>query len=413
MTGVQTCALPISANQPDAANEAEAVEIEKLVYGGAGLARRDGQVLLAPYVLPGERVKLEPVKRGPEARVVERLTDSPERIAAPCPYFGQCGGCQYQHAQYAAQLQWKVGILKEQFARVGKFEFPGEIQVVSGPEYGYRNRSQFQMVEGRIGYFEEGSHHLVPVKDCAITSPTIIDALKKLRNIFPVFIKRFEFFTNGTEVQLNVLDTEKPIAKRFFEACAEIVPGILSPALDYTVGEDVFRVAHGSFFQVNRFLIDKMLEVSLAGVKGGELAFDLYCGVGLFTLPLARKFERVTGVELGTSATRDLETNLERAQVKNVKGIKNLAESWLAGVTETPDFVLADPPRAGLGKQAVAELVRLKARELVLVSCDPATLARDLAGLKAGGFDVHEVTLIDLFPQTYHLETIVRLRHAG
>ena len=306
-----------------------------------------------------------------------------------------------------------MGILREQFQRVGKFEFPGEIEIVSGPEYGYRNRSQFQMVEGRIGYFEEGTHDLVPVKDCAISSPKIIESLKKLRNIFPVFIRRFEFFTNETEVQLNVLDTERPIAKRFFESCNEVIDGILSPALDYKVGDDVFKVSHGSFFQVNRFLIEKMLSTSLAGLKGGELAFDLYCGVGLFTLPLARRFGRVTAVELGTSATRDLETNIERAQVKNVKAIKNLAESWLAGVTETPDFVLADPPRAGLGKQAVVELNRLKARELVVVSCDPATLARDLAGLKAGGFEIESVSLIDLFPQTYHLETIVRLRHRG
>ena len=400
--------VEVAGNVPENA----AVEIEKMVYGGSGLARRAGQVLLAPYVLPGERVKLE-VTRGVQARVVERLTDSLQRVAAPCPYFGQCGGCQYQHAGYAAQLKWKVEILREQFRRVGKFEFPGEIEIVSGPEYGYRNRSQFQMVEGRIGYFEEGTHDLVPVKECAISSPKIVESLKKLRNLFPGLVRRFELFTNETQVQLNVLDTERPIAKRFFEACAEQVDGIMSPALDYAVGDDIFRVSHGSFFQVNRFLIEKMLDASLAHQTGGELAFDLYCGVGLFTLPLARRFTRVTAVELGTSATRDLEFNLERSNLTNVRGIKNLAESWLAGVTETPDFVLADPPRAGLGKQAVAELNRLKARELVVVSCDPATLARDVAGLKAGGFEIMSATLIDLFPQTYHLETIVRLRHPG
>ena len=284
--------------------------------------------------------------------------------------------------------------------------------MIAGPEYGYRNRSQFQMVEGRIGYFEEGTHDLVPIKECAISSPTIIDALKKLRNLFPGFVRRFELFTNETQVQLNVLDTERPIARRFFEACAAQVDGILSPALDYKVYDDVFRVSHGSFFQVNRFLVERMLDAALAGVKGGEVAFDLYSGVGLFTLPLARRFQKVTAVELGTSANRDLEANLERAKIGNVKGIKNLAESWLAGVTERPDFVLADPPRAGLGKQAVLELNRLKPRELVLVSCDPATLARDVAGLKAGGFEIASVSLMDLFPQTYHLETIVRLRHS-
>jgi 23S rRNA (uracil1939-C5)-methyltransferase len=394
------------------------VEIEKLVYGGSGLARRDGQVLLAPFVLPGERVKLEPsLKKGVAARVVERLSDSPERIKAPCPYFGVCGGCQYQHAKYPAQLQAKVAILREQFSRVGKFDFPGEIQIVSGPEYHYRNRSQFQMSEGRIGYFEEGSHDLVPVRECIISSPVINNALDKLRGMVPDFVRRFELFTNETEVQFNVLDTGRPLAKRFFEACAERINGILSPALDYKAGDDLFRVSHSSFFQVNRFLIGKMIEASLSGVaaegKGGDTAFDLYCGVGLFTLPLARRFRKVVGVELGTSASRDLEFNLERAKISNVRAVKNQAEQWLAAVTEAPDFVLADPPRAGLGKLAVSELNRIKPRELVIVSCDPATLARDLAGLRAGGFELISATLIDLFPQTYHLETIVRLRHSS
>ena len=369
-------------------------------------------MLLAPYVLPGEKVKLEAV-RGVAARVVERLSDSPERAAPPCPYFGKCGGCQYQHARYGAQLKWKSDILREQFQRVGKFEFTGEIQVISGPEYGYRNRSQFQMLEGRIGYFEEGTHDLVPIKECIISSPKIVESLKKIRNLIPGIVRRFELFTNETQVQLNVLDTERPIAKRFFEACAEHLDGIMSPALDYTVGGDVFRVSHGSFFQVNRFLVERMIDAALADVKGGDIAFDLYCGVGLFTLPLARRFAKVTAVELGTSASRDLEFNLMRAKASNVRGIKNLAESWLAGVTERPDFVLADPPRAGLGKQAVAELNRLKPRELVIVACDPATLARDLAGLRTGGFEIASVSLIDLFPQTYHLETIVRMRHSG
>ncbi|HEY3738291.1 MAG TPA: class I SAM-dependent RNA methyltransferase, partial [Bryobacteraceae bacterium] len=283
----------------------------------------------------------------------------------------------------------------------------------SGPDYGYRNRSQFQMVDGRIGYFEEGSHDLVPVKQCIISSPMINEALAKLRDLIPNFVRRFELFTNETEVQFNVLDTGRPLAKRFFEACAQRVNGVLSSSLDYKVGDDTFHVSHSSFFQVNRFLIEKMIESVLEGVEGGESAFDLYCGVGLFTLPLARRFKKVTGVELGTSASRDLEFNLERAQVTNVRAVKNQAENWLAAITETPDFVLADPPRAGLGKLAVAELNRLKPRELVIVSCDPATLARDLAGLLKGGFEIAGATLIDLFPQTYHLETMVRLRHSG
>lgn len=353
-------------------------------------------------------------KKGINAKVASRLTDSPDRVTPPCSYFGACGGCQYQHAAYPAQLAAKQDILREQFKRVGKFEYPGEIAVISGPEYGYRNRSQFQMAAGRIGYFEEGTHDLVPVRHCAISSPTIVEALKKLRNLFPQFVRRFEFFTNEKEVQLNVLDTGRPIAKRFFEECARHVDGILSPSLEYRAGEDTFRVSHSSFFQVNRFLIERMVEAALDGIEDGDQAFDLYCGVGLFTLPLARKFKNVTAVELGSSATQDLAFNIERSGLSNIRPIKNSAESWLAGFDgPTPDFVLADPPRAGLGKAGVAELVRIKPRQLVVVSCDPATLARDLAQLRAGGYEIDKVTLIDLFPQTLHIESIVRLRYTG
>jgi 23S rRNA (uracil1939-C5)-methyltransferase len=381
------------------------------VYGGSGLARVDGEVLLVPGVLPGEQIRL--AKKGRlKAQAVERLTGSPERIPAPCPHFGACGGCQYQHARYPAQLEWKAGILREQFKRVGKFEYTQPIATLAGPEYGYRNRSQFQVAEGRIGYFEEGSHDLVPVKDCLISSPAIIGALKKIRNFVPHFVRRFELFTNETEVQLNVLDTGRPIAKAFFEKCAAVVPGILSPALDYRVGGDRFRVSHASFFQVNRFLLERMVE-AVVGQSSGGTAFDLYCGVGLFTLPLARQFAKVVGVELGASASRDLEFNIERAGISNIRTVRNQAESWLAAITDSPDLIVADPPRAGLGKAAVAELNRLKPRELVLAACDPSTLSRDLAGLLAGGFEITSVTMVDLFPQTYHLEAVIRLRHSS
>jgi 23S rRNA (uracil1939-C5)-methyltransferase len=199
------------------------------------------------------------------------------------------------------------------------------------------------------------------------------------------------------------------VARRFFDGCAKIVPGADRPHLDYTVGEFQYRVSHKSFFQVNRFLIEPLVQAVVDGEEEGGTAFDLYAGVGLFTLPLARRFAKVTSVEIGGAANGDLQFNLERAGLK-ARGVFNRTEDWLASARETPDLVLADPPRTGLGKVSVRELLRLKSPRLTIVSCDPATLARDLKDLIAGGYEIADLTLIDMFPQTFHLETIVKLR---
>jgi 23S rRNA (uracil1939-C5)-methyltransferase len=382
------------------------VEIEKWVYGGAGLSRTDGQVLLTPFVLPGERVRVEPLDKL-NARLLEVVTASPVRRAAPCRHFESCGGCQYQHAPYDLQLKGKVEILLEQLRRVGKIEPSVAIRTLAGEEFGYRNRTQFHQMEGRVGYFAEGTHDLVPIESCPISSPAIQRAYAGIRPLLPRFVRRFELFTNEQETLVNILDTERPVAKRFFEACAAQFPGADQPALDYPVGSDRFQVTHSSFFQVNRFLVAPLVELALEGAEG-ESAFDLYCGVGLFSVPLARRFAQVTAVELGNSAWRDLKFNAERAGV-SVKAVRNRAEDYLAGVTEAPDFVLADPPRSGLGKAAVSELLRLRPRQLTIISCDPATLARDLNALLAG-YTLETMTLVDLFPQTLHLETVVRLK---
>lgn len=169
-------------------------------------------------------------------------------------------------------------------------------------------------------------------------------------------------------------------------------------------------MGHRSFFQVNRFLLEALAECALEGAEGAE-GLDLYAGVGLFTVPMARRMARVTGVESGGSAARDLEFNLAAAGVP-ATARRMQAEQYLEGLTKTPEFVLADPPRAGLGKRVVQELLRLRPPRLNIVSCDPATLARDLAALCAAGYAVEAVTLVDLFPQTFHIESVVRLRLA-
>ncbi|MEP6539187.1 MAG: RsmD family RNA methyltransferase, partial [Bryobacteraceae bacterium] len=313
------------------------------------------------------------------------------------------------------QLAQKVIILREVLQRVGKLAV-GEIETVSGEPWGYRNRSQFQFRDGKLGYLEAGSHTLVPITHCPISSPKMNEALLVLQQMmkdrrFPQFIKAIELFTNETEVQVNVLETAKPVAKHFFEWCAERIPGAAAGALDYAAGGDVFRVSHNSFFQVNRHLVDRLVAVALDGVSG-DSALDLYAGGGLFSLALARKFGNVTAVESGTSATEDLKFNAQRAGV-TLTVVKRSVEDYLGTPDGVPDFVLADPPRAGLGKRAVADLIRLKPRAITIVSCDPATLARDLSPLVGAGYQIGKTTLVDLFPQTFHMETVVQLQMEG
>jgi 23S rRNA (uracil1939-C5)-methyltransferase len=380
------------------------VTIEKWVYGGYGLARTDSGVVLTPYVLPGEVATIGPVQKA-HAPLLAIATPSPDRATPPCPLFTRCGGCHYQHAPYAFQLQQKVAILREQLQRVGKIAFPGEIHVISGEPLGYRNRVQFHVENGRIGYIAGGSHKLVPVEgDCPIASPRLNQALAGLREQihdarWPKFVKVIELFTNETELQINVVDATKPVARRFYDWLESVA------ALDYETAAGKFRVSPKSFFQVNRFLVDPLVEAAIGG-KGGEVAIDLYAGAGLFALPLAKQFAKVTGVEAGSAAAHDLRFNAERAGVA-VEAVYQRVEDFLMQFEGSADFILADPPRAGLGPTVVDELKRIAPQRLTIVSCDPATLARDLAAMPE--YRIDKLTLVDLFPQTFHMETVVDL----
>jgi len=389
------------------------VSIDKWVYGGEGLARIDGRVVLVPSVLPTEAVRID-FGKDVHASLVEVLTPAPERVTPTCPLFTICGGCHYQHAPYEYQLARKVEILREQLQRVGKIKFEGEIDAISGPPLGYRNRAQFHVSfekgGGKIGYLAARSHELVPVEgECPVSSPRLNQALAEMRARlgdprFPRFVQAVEIFTNETDIQINVIESEHAVARRFYEWCES------KQAIDYQTSFGKFRVSSKSFFQVNRFLVEKLVEAAIPE-QGGELALDLYAGVGLFALQMARRFRSVTAVETGSSAAHDLEFNASRAELA-VKVEQARVEDYLErlqGASGTaPEFVLADPPRAGLGKDVVGHLQRLAPPRLTIVSCDPATLARDLAGLSS--YEIESLTMVDLFPQTYHLETIARLR---
>lgn len=371
--------------------------IEKLVYGGDGLARTDGKVEFIPYSIPGE-----------EWTDGTLTLPSPERIDARCPYFARCGGCHYQHMPYERQLAAKKSILEETLARLGKIVSPG-IDIVSGEPWEYRNRVQLHFDRGQFGFHAAGSKKLVAINECPISSPGIIRALDTLREMrrdkrFPRFLQTVELFTNENETLVNVLETAKPVNRRFFEWCAEGIPGALDSALTYPTSAGSFRVSHKSFFQVNRFLIDRLIELALESAEGTS-ALDLYAGVGLFSRPLSERFEKVTAVEVVRSATSDLAVNSPKTRIVQ----QSVEDHLAAAANDSPDFVLADPPRSGLGKRVVESLLRLKPSKLTIVSCDPATLARDLAALAAGGYAIGKMTLIDLFPQTFHIETVTHL----
>ena len=416
------------------------VKIEKLVYGGEGLAHHDGATVFVPFVLPAERasvVEVERHKKFVRAHLERVLEASPERTTARCPHFLACGGCHYQHIPYEAQLRFKSEILQETLRRIGRIDWPGKICVHASPAWGYRNRAQWKVrplrVGGRpgIGYFRAGSSALEPVEECALLSPLLERTLAALRealakNELPGGLLEIEAFADASDEKLllTIAFTEFPSrADGLAEKFRALLPGLETlllhePAhekmelfgpgfLIYEAGGARYRVGHLSFFQVNRFLVEELRDEVAGEGPHGLLALDLFAGVGLFSAALARNFERVVAVESNPAAERDLETNAANFHSVQVHGaeVERFLEMW----RETPDLVVLDPPRAGVARGALARLSSLAPRRIVYLSCDPSTLARDLALLLARDYAIEEVHLFDLFPQTYHIESLVRL----
>jgi 23S rRNA (uracil1939-C5)-methyltransferase len=430
--------------------------IEKLVYGGEGLTRLpadehgSGKAVFVPFVLPGENVEavLREEKPGfARARLEEILTPSPRRINPLCPYFQRCGGCHYQHTDYEHQLEIKAAILKENLRRIAKLELDRELKIHPSPPWNYRNRSRFKVQAGAefaLGYFKFNSHELLPVAECPISSPLINRALTVMWQLgragkVPPGIQEIEFFCNGDDTQLlsevycaPEVPTE-PFAAELKSALAEI-SGVVFFAtrslkaegqgdprelgssgagnLIYATKLASYRVSAGAFFQVNRHMADELVDIVVGRTAGGHAdtagtVLDLYAGVGLFSSVLNREFERVIAVESSPTSHADLLYN----SPANVKAVRATTEQYLENAAGKlrPSLVVVDPPRSGLGEKVIKGLVKLAAPRITYVSCDPATLSRDLARLLQSGYRVEEAHLVDLFPQTYHLESVFHL----
>ena len=427
------------------------ISIEKLVYGGDGLAHADGNTVFVPYVLPGEEVRAAAKSKRKKlvwAQLLEVTAASAQREGARCPHFQTCGGCHYQHILAAEQLRLKKEILRETLSRLGGIQWSGVIQEHSAQPYGYRNRAQWAVRDANpraIGYFLPESSVIVPIDECPVLSPLLAKTFGQLQelarsNRLPEKALEIEAFADSADanVALNVAFERFPraaaeLAGAFREALPQLESLLLADEskdrfelsgpgyLFQEAGGFRYRVSHLSFFQVNRFLIEDLLQ-SVVGSAKGEAALDLYAGVGFFTLPLTRAFKRVVSVDANLAATRDLHVNAESAGVAVISHNEHV-EEFLRKTSEKPDFVVLDPPRSGLGAEAAAKLAELGAAEIVYLSCDPSTLARDLAvltGSKKSGdaasaptrYEIADMHLFDLFPQTYHIETLVRLRRA-
>lgn len=395
--------------------ETHEVTIEKLVYGGDGLARIGTQAVFVPFAATGDRllVRITEVERNYARAVIEEMIDpSPARRRPPCKYFGHCGGCQLQHLDYRAQLEAKAAFVVESLRRLGRIEWNDEIEIRSAAEFGYRSRAEIKVArddagQARIGYFRSGTQELCEVDDCVILLPAANRELQRLR-AEPSLISN-----DATRVYLTVGDDEVIVTPATGENDrAEELDAL--GAASQQIGGMRYRFGVRSFFQGNRLLVEELLRVAV-GEARGAFAVDLYAGVGLFSLQLARVFDQVCAVEGNRTAAAHGAENVRANGVANVRYEPISVEAWLkykSSECSRPDLVLLDPPRAGAGPQVIERLAALSPAAVTYVSCDPATLARDLRLLLDYGYRIDALTALDLFPQTFHVETVAQLRLA-
>ena len=403
------------------------VEITTPVYGGEGMGRlADGRAVFVPYCLPGELVRVAIVeeKRGfARARLLEVVRPSLQRIAPRCRHFGVCGGCHYQHAGYAAQLEIKRAVVRDQLQRIGSIPDPPVMDVVPSPAaWNYRNTIQFHLdPAGRVGFQQWGSHEVVPIVECHLPADELNQIWPRLDLEALPSLERIELRQGADGEALLVLHSSD-LAAPEFSVDFPISAVHLSPAGkiilagdDYILMEVLgrtFKVSADSFFQVNTAQAAAMVSYLLEALPldPNVTVLDVYCGVGLFSAFLAPRVRRCIGVELSEAACDDYAVNLD--EFDNVELYQGDAGQILPHLNLRPELVLVDPPRAGIERAVLDALVTMQPQTIAYISCDPATLARDLKRLLAAGYQLAQVKPFDLFPQTYHVESVALIKHS-
>ncbi|HYW72952.1 MAG TPA: class I SAM-dependent RNA methyltransferase [Pyrinomonadaceae bacterium] len=406
------------------------VTIERILPGGLGLAHVDGKTVMVTLAAPGDRLRVRVEREKANlcfASIAEIIEPSPDRVEPPCPYFGRCGGCNFQQMNYQAQLAAKVEIVRDCLHRITRIEDIPEFAIIPAPnEWHYRARAQWQYDADRkrLGYFESGSRRVCDVAECAVLVPELQRVLESLRDEMAQ-----DSIAGGAQYFRAITgDEDASVATGFSRATPRLkargqtarVGRPADPAsqdqmkeISRTIAGETYRANAESFFQTNVELLPKLIELAI-GAERGETALELYSGIGLFTLPLARRFRLVTAVEYDADAADFGKKNLRNAGLTNVTVERADVGNWLAWNQLNPklaslDFILLDPPRTGAESRVIDGILRLKPKRICYVSCDPATLARDLRKLIAGGYSLDSIVAFDMFPQTHHVETIVNL----
>lgn len=390
-------------------------------YGGEALGRADdGRVVFVAFALPGERVRValtEQHSRWARARLLDVIEPSPDRIEARCQHFGQCGGCHYQHMPYPLQLEAKAAVLAEQLDRIGGFSSAPVADTIGSPEpWNYRNRLRFHLTEsGRLGFFEWGRHQVFPLQVCHLPLPAIDQLWPQLELEALGGLQEVELRSDGQgEPTLILHGRGQPELTLNLDLPASVIwlseEGVTVLAGDpygwMEVRGETFRLSPGAFFQTNSSILDRLVEEVLqaADPQPDMSILELYAGVGMFSRFFAAAGARVTAVEQGPLACADFEVNL--ASFEGVELYEASVEEALPAISGDQDIIFVDPPRGGLGAGVVDEIIRREPRRLVYLSCDPATMARDGKRLAADGFQLAAAIPLDLFPQTYHIESL-------
>jgi 23S rRNA (uracil1939-C5)-methyltransferase len=420
------------------------VRIQSVAFKGYGVTRIHGKVIFVPYGVTGDRGWIEIVeekKKYSMGRFIQVVEPSPWRVNPQCPYFGRCGGCQWQHIDYSVHGELKKEILREILKRLGKLKEIPPIRVTSSPKsYAYRVRVQLKVKGKSMGYYQEGTHRIVEIDHCPISNPFVNQIIRSLREESVPFLPLEEIEINvSPEEERGVLllhplshdhgieDFSKtflqrhPILRGIAVARKDGLSFFGDPYLNFTIplnqGEEKrslgFRISPGSFLQVNleqnQRLIQTVLEFS--EVNEGEKVLDLYAGAGNLTLPLAMGAKEVLGIDENGMAIEDGRYNAGRNGIQNGNFIHGKVEDVLKGFTKKPDLIVLDPPRTGC-KPVLDQVVRLKPQKIVYVSCEPTTFSRDLSLFSERGYSLQGLDLIDMFPQTYHMEVIGLLQQS-
>jgi 23S rRNA (uracil1939-C5)-methyltransferase len=404
-------------------NDLMNIRIENLAYGGEAIGRLpDGRAVFIPYAIPGELVQVRLVEEKPHyarAELNSVLEPSPRRIEARCSHFSTCGGCHYQHMDYPTQLEGKSTILREQLERIGGFKELPEIEVIASPGacWNYRNHVQFHLTsQGKAGFQKMHSNQTFPIRECHLPEASINRVWPRIEIEPMPGLGRMSLRTGVIEDMMVILESSNPQPLEFNieeEGLSVVYQGpggsIVLAGSDHitmAVMDRQFRVSAASFFQVNTIQAEAMVKhiLSNLSIDDGMTLMDVYCGVGLFSAFLAEKVKAVVGIESLPEACTDFTSNLD--EYDHVSLYEDEAENVLGSINFNPDVILMDPPREGLGIKAVDGLLAQRAFQLVYVSCDPATLARDAKRLVNGGYSMVKLALVDMFPQTFHLESI-------